>query len=84
MNSLKILLLIVLCHTATSFLANGVSFRNIGSLGMMKNRFGQNFGSTSMHIDYDTLTISEMDESMGDNINDTTADMLNGLSMLQS
>ena len=57
---------------------------NIIRLGMMKNRFGQNFGSTSMHIDYDTLTISEMDESMGDNINDTTADMLNGLSMLRS
>ena len=49
MNSLKILLLIVLCHTATSFLANGVSFRNIGSLGMMKNSNSNsknNYGSS--------------------------------------
>ena len=28
-------------------------------LGMMKNRYGQNFGSTAMSIDYSTLTLSE-------------------------
>ena len=28
-------------------------------LGMMKNRYGQNFGSTAMAIDYSTLTLSE-------------------------
>ena len=26
---------------------------------MMKNRFGPNFGTTSMRIDYGTLTITE-------------------------
>ena len=28
-------------------------------MGMMKNRYGQNFGSTAMSIDYSTLTLSE-------------------------
>ena len=28
-------------------------------LGMMKNRYGQNFGTTAMAIDYTTLTLSE-------------------------
>ena len=32
---------------------------NIINLGMMKNRFGPNFGTTSMRIDYGTLTITE-------------------------
>jgi len=28
-------------------------------MGMIKNRYGQNFGSTEMDIDYTTLTLSE-------------------------
>ena len=28
-------------------------------LGLMKNRFGQNFGSCSLQIDYSTLTLRE-------------------------
>ena len=35
-------------------------------LGMMKNRFGPNFGAVGMRIDYSTLTLSEDEE-----INDT-------------
>lgn len=30
-------------------------------LGVMKNRFGKNFGATTLRIDYDTLSIEEMD-----------------------
>lgn len=30
-------------------------------MGMMKNRFGANFGTTAMRVDYNTLTISEDD-----------------------
>ena len=39
-------------------------------LGMMKNRFGANFGSCTMRIDYSTLTLKE-DETfdMGDELN---------------
>lgn len=37
-------------------------------LGMMKNRFGQNFGNCMMRIDYSTLSISE-----DEHINDTEA-----------
>lgn len=28
-------------------------------LGVMKNRFGENYGSIAMEIDYDTLTLKE-------------------------
>ena len=28
-------------------------------MGMMKNRYGQNFGTIAMAIDYTTLTLSE-------------------------
>jgi replicative DNA helicase len=44
----------------------------IVKMGMMKNRFGANFGHTAMRIDYDTLTISE-DETL--NIDDDGSDM---------
>ena len=30
-------------------------------LGMVKNRYGQNFGTVEMNIDYNTLTLSESD-----------------------
>jgi len=33
-------------------------------LGMMKNRFGENFGTTIMRLDYDTLTVTEDDTLM--------------------
>jgi hypothetical protein len=32
-------------------------------MAMMKNRFGAKFGTTSMRMDYNTLTVSE-DESL--------------------
>jgi len=51
-------------------------------MGIMKNRFGANFGSTSLRIDYDTLTVSE-DETLnvddGGSLSDLT-DTLNVLS----
>ena len=42
----------------------------------MKNRFGPNFGSTSMRVDYNTLSVYE-DNSMAtdDDINDVTASL---------
>lgn len=45
-------------------------------LGVMKNRFGPNFGSTSMRVDYNTLSVYE-DNSMAtdDDINDVTASL---------
>jgi len=30
-------------------------------MGMMKNRFGANYGTTAMRVDYNTLTITEDD-----------------------
>ena len=33
-------------------------------LGVMKNRFGENFGSVVMEINYDTLTLSEASEQL--------------------
>ena len=53
-------------------------------MGMMKNRFGSNYGHTSLRIDYNTLTISE-DESL--NIDDSDgemSDLTNTLSMLSN
>ena len=35
-------------------------------LGVMKNRFGANFGSTAMRVDYSTLSVSEDDIMTGD------------------
>lgn len=43
-------------------------------LGMMKNRFGQNFGSCTLHIDYTTLSLSQGDEIV-DDINSATMDV---------
>ena len=39
-------------------------------MGMMKNRFGANFGTTAMRIDYNTLTLSEDDNLNNDNEGD--------------
>lgn len=44
-------------------------------LGMMKNRFGQNFGSCTLHIDYTTLSLSQGDEIVAHDINTATADL---------
>jgi len=54
---------------------------NITNIHMMKNRFGQNFGSNQMRIDFNTLTVRE-DESLNDDDNDleSTAAALNMLS----
>jgi replicative DNA helicase len=49
-------------------------------LGMMKNRFGANFGSVTMRIDYSTLTLTEDEELYSDNDElNTTAATLNDL-----
>lgn len=49
-------------------------------LGVMKNRFGENYGSTMMEINYDTLTLTEASEQL-QNIDMTeTMDTLNLLS----
>lgn len=56
----------------------------IVKMGMMKNRFGANYGHQAMRINYDTLTISE-DESL--NIDDTDSemsDLTNTLSVLSN
>ena len=52
-------------------------------MGVMKNRFGPNFGSTAMQVNYSTLTVTE-DETLNidnDSTHDVTAeDMMNLLS----
>ena len=49
-------------------------------LGVMKNRFGENYGSCAMEINYDTLTLSEASEQL-QNIDMTqTMDSLDMLS----
>lgn len=53
-------------------------------MGIMKNRFGANFGHTSLRIDYNTLTISE-DESL--NVDDgggELSDLTNTLNVLSN
>ena len=51
-------------------------------LGVMKNRFGENYGSMMMEIDYDTLTLKESTEQV-QNIDMTdTMESLNVLSNL--
>ena len=50
-------------------------------LGIMKNRFGPNFGSTVMRVDYNTLTVAEDPDAVSDDImNDQAEDMLGLLS----
>jgi replicative DNA helicase len=39
---------------------------NVINMGMMKNRFGPNFGTCAMNIDYSTLTVTEQE-----NVNET-------------
>ncbi len=56
----------------------------IVKMGIMKNRFGANFGHTSLRIDYNTLTISE-DESL--NVDDgggELSDLTNTLNVLSN
>lgn len=50
-------------------------------LGVMKNRFGENYGSVVMEIDYDTLTLKEAAETV-QNIDMT--ETVNALDMLSS
>lgn len=50
-------------------------------LGVMKNRFGENYGSVAMEIDYDTLTLKEASEQL-QNIDMT--DTIQTLDMLSS
>ena len=50
-------------------------------LGVMKNRFGENYGSVIMEIDYDTLTLKEASQQVQD-IDMTNT--LNSLDMLNS
>ena len=49
-------------------------------LGVMKNRFGANFGSTSMRVDYSTLSVSEDDMFTGDEDLNSATSTLNLLS----
>jgi len=50
-------------------------------LGVMKNRFGENFGSVIMEINYDTLTLKQASEQLIQNIDMTeTMSSLNLLS----
>ncbi len=48
-------------------------------LGVMKNRFGANYGATEMSIHYPTLTITD---GGGNNIEDTTANVMNSIEAL--
>ena len=52
---------------------------NVINMGMMKNRFGPNFGTCAMNIDYSTLTVTEQDT-----INETgeLTDTMNTLNVL--
>jgi hypothetical protein len=53
-------------------------------MGVMKNRFGANYGSTSLRIDYNTLTVSE-DESLNvDDSGSELSDLTNTLSVLSN
>lgn len=56
--------------------------RELGVLkfGFMKNRFGANFGTTAMKIDYSTLTISEDDTLNQDGLLDEASKTLSLLS----
>ena len=56
-------------------------------LGMMKNRFGVNFGSCDMRIDYSTLSIEELADStpvVRNQPNNDLNDALNNLDFLSS
>jgi len=48
--------------------------------GMMKNRFGPNFGSMIMNIDYSTLTITENEDAQISDYTDDAFDVLKALS----
>lgn len=52
---------------------------NVINMGMMKNRFGPNFGTCAMNIDYATLTVTEQE-----NVNETEqmAETIGTLSIL--
>ena len=52
-------------------------------LGMMKNRFGANYGTQAMRVDYNTLTLSE-DETIQDNGDTELGDISNALGMLSN
>ena len=55
-----------LAHTADVILPiwqeDGDKELGVLKMGITKNRFGPNFGSTSFHIDYPTLTLSETED----------------------
>ena len=52
-------------------------------LGMMKNRFGPNYGVQAMRIDYNTLTLSE-DETIQDCGDTDLGGISNALGMLSN
>ena len=55
----------------------------IVKMGMMKNRFGPNYGTQALRIDYDTLTISE-DDSLNNNDAGDLSDLTDTLSVLSN
>ena len=46
-------------------------------MGVQKNRFGPNFGQTAFRIDYDTLSIDELEEEFTSNeqVNDASSSL---------
>jgi replicative DNA helicase len=52
-------------------------------VGMMKNRFGANYGTNTMRIDYNTLTLSE-DDTLNDDSDSDLQDLSNTLGMLSN
>jgi hypothetical protein len=56
----------------------------IVKMGIMKNRYGANYGFTSLRLNYDTLTISE-DETLNiDDDGSEMADLTNTLNLLSN
>ena len=51
----------------------------------MKNRFGANYGTQALRINYDTLTITEDDSlNTGDDSGSDLSDLTNTLSVLSN
>ena len=55
----------------------------IVKMGIMKNRFGANFGNTTLRIDYDTLTVSE-DEMLNSDSGGDLSGLTDTLSVLSN
>ena len=57
----------------------------IVKIGMMKNRFGANYGTQALRINYDTLTVTEDDSlNIGEEGDSDLSDLTNTLSVLSN